>query len=50
MVSEAMERLRRDVRRTEADTREVEQFFQSMFGMMHETDLFQAEPQDGAMK
>lgn len=43
-----MELLGGGLRSTEAETREVEQFFQSMFGMMHETDLFPAEPQDGA--
>lgn len=48
MVSEVMELLGGGLRSTEAETREVEQFFQSMFGMMHETDLFPAEPQDGA--
>lgn len=43
-----MKLLGRDLRSTEAEIREVEQFFQSVFGMMHETDLFPAEPQDGA--
>lgn len=48
MVSGVMELLGRGLRSAEAETREVEQFFLSMFGMMHETDLFLAEPQDGA--
>lgn len=29
---------------------EKNSFFQSMFGMGHETDIFLTEPQDGAMK
>lgn len=49
MVSEVMKQLRKDSRRTEADNREVEQRFQSMFGLSHEADLFLAVPQDGAI-